>query len=80
MSDDTCCSCEGIKKIVKDVVKEEFNKAVTELKTTRPGRTKERKRSKWQLFLKECIPKKMELPFKDRVKACSVEWKKKKAT
>lgn len=73
---DACCSCEDIKSIIK----EEFAKAVEELKATRPGRTTERKLSKWQLFLKECIPKKQDLPFKERVKACSVEYKKKKAT
>jgi len=72
---EACCSCEDIKKIIKDVVKEEFNKAVTELKATRPGK-KERKLSKWQIFLKECIPKKQDLPFKERIKACSVEYKK----
>jgi len=76
---DACCSCEDVKKIMKEIVKEEFDKAVEELKATRPGK-KARVLSKWQLFLKECIPKKQDLPFKERIKACSVEYKKKKAS
>ena len=67
---EACCSCEDVRKIVT----EEFSKRLEELKTF-ASRGK-RKLSKWQSFLKECIPKKMDLPFKERVKACSVEYKK----
>ena len=68
---DACCSCEAIREIIK----EEFDRAVGELKATRPS-AKKRTLSKWQLFLKECIPTKQNLPFRERIKACSVEYKK----
>jgi len=68
---DACCSCEDVKKIINDV----FDKRAEQLKGTV---SKKRTLSKWQLFLKECIPTKQKLPFKDRIKACSVEYKKNK--
>lgn len=70
---DACCSCEDVKKIINET----FDAKVEQLKGT--VAKKKRTLSKWQLFLKECIPTKQQLPFKDRIKACSVEWKKKKA-
>lgn len=70
---DACCSCEDVKKIVGEL----FDEKVKDLKGT--VATKKRVLSKWQIFLKECIPTKQKLPFKERIKACSVEYKKKKA-
>ena len=68
---EACCSCENIKKIVSEL----FDEKLTELKTTV---SKKRTLSKWQIFLKECIPKKQDIPFKERIKACSVDYKKEK--
>lgn len=70
------CSCNEIKGIIKEVVKEQFDASLEKLKETMPAK-KIRAKSKWQRFLKECIPTKKTLPFKDRIKACSVEYKKK---
>ena len=70
------CDYEEIKNIIRDVIKEEFSKKTSELQKTVK---KERKKSQWQLFLKECIRTKKSLPFKERIKACSGEWKKKKS-
>lgn len=72
------CSCDEIRGIIKEVVKEQFQENLEKLKETMPAK-KIRAKSKWQIFLKECVPKKQALPFKDRIKACSVEWNKCKA-
>lgn len=81
MSDEekkSCCTCEEVKKIIHEEVNKVFDSKVEELKGM--VKTKKRTLSKWQIFLKECIPTKQTLPFKERIKACSVEWKKKKAS
>jgi len=70
----TCCSCEEVKKIVKEVIKEEFNKAVEDLKATRPGKRTKRAPSKYNIFMGECVKK------GGNSKTCAVDWKKKKAS
>jgi len=71
---EACCSCEDIKTIIKQVVKEEFNKAVTELKKTRPGRRAKRAPSKYNIFMGECVKE------GGNFKTCAVKWKTKKAS
>lgn len=72
---DACCSCEDIKKIVKEIVKEEFDKAVEELKATRPsGRRVKRAPSKYNIFMGACVKE------GGNFKTCAVKWKEKKAS
>ncbi|MGA3169140.1 MAG: hypothetical protein ABSF14_23840 [Terriglobia bacterium] len=46
-----------------------------ELTTEKPASgKKKREPSQWNKFLKECAPSHKDLPFGDRVKACSIEY------
>lgn len=67
---DACCSCEAIKEIIK----EEFAKAVKDLKATRPGKRVKRAPSKYNIFMGECVKE------GGNFKTCAVKWKKKKAS
>ena len=67
---DACCSCEDIKKIIK----EEFGKAVEELKATRPaGRRAKRAPSKDNIFIGKCMKQDGK-----NMKICAAEYKKEK--
>ena len=73
---EACCSCEDVRKIVKEIVKEEFTKAVEELKATRPSGKQRVKRapSKYNIFMGECVKEGGDF------RSCAKDWKKKKAS
>lgn len=53
------------------------NKKINKFKAQNNGK---RKPSKWQLYLKECMPNQSSgIPFPDKVTACSVKYKEIKA-
>lgn len=65
-------------KDVRRMIREELSEDVSRANTNN-GVKKERKKSKWQVYLKDCIPKQnKELGIGEKVKACSVEYKKDK--
>lgn len=71
-----CCSCEDIKEIVRDIVKEEvkklFDEEVIHLKTESKKRTK-RAPSKYNLFIGDCMK-----GGGKTMKECTLLWKEKK--
>lgn len=73
---DACCSCESIKDIVREVVKEEvkklFDEEVIKLKTTTK---KKRAPSAYNIFIGKCMKEEGKT-----MKICAAEYKKKKAS
>lgn len=69
---DACCSCEDVKKIVQEIVKEEFKARLEELKATRPGKRAKRAPSKYNIFMGACVKE------GGNFKTCAVKWKEKK--
>jgi hypothetical protein len=46
-----------------------------EITTEKPASSKKKREpTQWNKFLKECAPSHKDMPFGDRVKACSVEY------
>jgi hypothetical protein len=56
---------------IRDIIREELTNFTPQKKKRAPN--------KWQIFLKECVREQTkELPYTDKVKACSVKYKEKK--
>lgn len=58
---DACCSCEDIRKIIKEAVKEEFDKSVEKLKATSGKEQNEHPVntiSSWETALKKAVTSK----------------------
>lgn len=66
------CSCEEIRKIVKEIVNEVFQQRMAEIKTK-----KKRAPSKYNLFIKSCLKEtETKGPIKERFKKCAALYKK----
>jgi hypothetical protein len=66
------CSCEDIKKIIKEIVNEAFQQKMIEMKTKR-----KRAPSKYNLFIKSCLKEKETTgPIQERFKKCTALYKK----
>jgi hypothetical protein len=60
-----------IREIAKEIVKEELANFIPPKKKRAPN--------KWQIFLKDCVKEHTEeMPYIDKVKECSVKYKKNK--
>lgn len=67
---ESCCSCEDIERIVR--------KEIANIMATAPkGARAKRAPSKYNLWMKECIPKKTGA-IQTRFKACALEYKERK--
>ena len=68
---DACCSCENIKTIVKEIVKELFDERLAKI-TTEVKTRKKRNPSKYNIFMGTCVKE------GGNFKTCAVKWNAKK--
>lgn len=65
---EACCSCEDVKKIVKEIVTELFNERLVKLTTTMKQK-KKRAPSQYNIFIGKCMKE------GKNMKQCAVEYR-----